>query len=169
LSPVDLSGDAGHRHRGHRCPTTDRPTALSNSSTNSTHAPVYWKTERTSDSPRANNEGIARSSGRYVLILNPDTHHPGSRFGEVGRLCGLSPRSRGVLVAGVLNPDGSFQHPARPFPTIWRSWIAALYLRALAYVSDLFISDTYTGWKGMTQRPYRLAIRGVALCSAANC
>jgi GT2 family glycosyltransferase len=51
-----------------------------------------------------------------------------------------------------LNPDGSFQHPARPFPTVWRSWIAALYLRPLAHVSDLFVADTYTGWKGTKQR-----------------
>ena len=52
----------------------------------------------------------------------------------------------------VLNPDGSYQHPARPFPTIWRYWVTALFMRPLAYFSDLFISDIYTGWDGNTER-----------------
>jgi GT2 family glycosyltransferase len=100
---------------------------------------------------KGNNVGIAQSSGRYVLILNPDTIIRDRALEKWVAFADCHPEA-GAFGCRVLNPDGSFQHPARPFPTIWRSWIAALYLRALAYVSDLFISDTYTGWKGMTQR-----------------
>ena len=48
---------------------------------------------------------------------------------------------------------GRTRVPPGHFPTIWRDWIAALYLRPLAYLSDVFISDTYTGWKGDSERP----------------
>ncbi len=58
----------------------------------------------------------------------------------------------GAFGCRVLNPDGSCQGSARPFPTIWREWVAALYLRPLAYVSKAFVSDTYTGWEGNTER-----------------
>ena len=51
----------------------------------------------------------------------------------------------------VLNPDGSYQESPRPFPSVWGDWIAALYLRPLAYLSDIFVSDTYTGWQGDTE------------------
>jgi len=52
----------------------------------------------------------------------------------------------------VLNPDGTYQESARPFPTAWRDLIAALYLRPLAYLGRWFWSDTYYGWKGDTER-----------------
>ena len=52
----------------------------------------------------------------------------------------------------VLNSDGSFQNSARPFPSIWRYWIAALCLRPLSFISSIFYSDTYTGWDGKTER-----------------
>jgi GT2 family glycosyltransferase len=100
---------------------------------------------------RGNNVGIAHSSGQYVLILNPDTiiHHRALQ--KWVAFADLHPEA-GAFGCRVLNRDGSYQGPARPFPTIFRDWIAALYLRPLAYLSELFISDTYTGWKGNTER-----------------
>src|ERR1700686_4405808 len=100
---------------------------------------------------KGNNVGIPHSTGEYVLILNPDTI---IQDGALEKLVAFADgRSEaGAFGCRVLNRDGSYQGPARPFPTIWRNWIAALYLRPLAYLSDLFISDTYTGWKGKTER-----------------
>jgi GT2 family glycosyltransferase len=100
---------------------------------------------------RGNNAGIAESSGRYILILNPDTIIHDRSLEKWVAFADCHPEA-GAFGCRVLNPDGSFQNPARPFPTVWRSWIAALYLRSLAYVSDVFISDTYTGWDGTTRR-----------------
>ena len=100
---------------------------------------------------KGNNAGIAISKGEYVLILNPDTiiHEQGLQkwvaFAD-------SHPEAGGFGCRVINPDGTFQGPARPFPTAWRDWIAALYLRPLAYVSDMFVSDTYTGWAGDSER-----------------
>jgi hypothetical protein len=101
---------------------------------------------------KGNNAGIAASRGEYVLILNPDTI---IHDGALDRWIDFADRhpEAGAFGCRVLNPDGSFQNPARPFPTTWRDGIAALYLRPLAYLSDAFISDTYTGWKGDTERP----------------
>lgn len=100
---------------------------------------------------RGNNVGIKASRGEYVLILNPDTLiHDGS----LDRWLEFADRhpDAGAFGCRVLNADGSYQGPARPFPTAWRDWVAALCLRPLAHVSELFLSDIYVRWKGQTER-----------------
>jgi GT2 family glycosyltransferase len=52
----------------------------------------------------------------------------------------------------VLNPDGTYQGPARPFPTISRHLIAALGLRFLGRLRYPVLSDEYEGWGGETER-----------------
>ncbi len=100
---------------------------------------------------RGNNAGIEASRGEYVLILNPDTIvHKGSLDVWI-KFADRHPEA-GAFGCRVLNRDGSYQQSARPFPTLGRDLLAALYLRPLAYLSDAFISDTYTGWKGDTER-----------------
>jgi GT2 family glycosyltransferase len=100
---------------------------------------------------KGNNVGIRASRGDYVLILNPDTIIHDGALDKWIAFADRHPQA-GAFGCRVLNLDGSYQISARPFPTIWRSWIAALYLRHLAYLSDRFISDTYMGWRGDTQR-----------------
>ena len=100
---------------------------------------------------RGNNAGIRACKGEYVLILNPDTYlHEGSLDRWI-RFADLHPKA-GAFGCRVLNPDGSYQQSARPFPTVRGELIAALYLRSLAYISDFFASDMYVGWKGETER-----------------
>ncbi len=102
---------------------------------------------------RGNNAGIraCAADADYILILNPDTiiHH---RALDKWVAWADSQPEVGAFGCRVLNSDGSYQHPARPFPTIWRYWVAALYLRPLARLNARFISDTYTGWDGTTAR-----------------
>jgi GT2 family glycosyltransferase len=100
---------------------------------------------------KGNNPGIQASQGEYILILNPDTIlHPGS----LNRWMEFADRhpEAGGFGCRVLNADGSYQGPARPFPTSRGDWIAALYLRWLAYLSDYFTSDVYVRWKGDSER-----------------
>ena len=100
---------------------------------------------------KGNNVGIQASSGEYVLILNPDTIiHEGS----LDRWIEFADQHPEVGGFGcrVVNPDGSYQGPARPFPTVWREWLAALCLSNLGYLSDAFIADRYVRWKGNTER-----------------
>jgi GT2 family glycosyltransferase len=100
---------------------------------------------------RGNNVGIRASTGDYVLILNPDTYvHDGTLDSWI-EFADRHPES-GAFGCRVLNPDGSYQQSARPFPTVCGELVAALYLRSLAYVSDFFASDMYVGWKGETER-----------------
>jgi GT2 family glycosyltransferase len=100
---------------------------------------------------KGNNVGVRIAQGEYVLILNPDTIvHPGALQKWI-EFAGQHPEA-GAFGCRVLNPDGSYQSAPRPFPTLWREWIAALYLRPLARLSEAFVSDSYTGWNGDTER-----------------
>jgi len=100
---------------------------------------------------RGNNAGIFVAEGEYILILNPDTIVHENAFDLLIKVADKHPEC-GAFGCRVLNPDGSFQNPARPFPTIWRYSIAAFYLRILARISPVFYSDTYTGWDGTDER-----------------
>jgi N-acetylglucosaminyl-diphospho-decaprenol L-rhamnosyltransferase len=100
---------------------------------------------------QGNNVGIASATGDYVLILNPDTViHEGS-LDRWMRFADGHPEA-GAFGCRVLNPDGSYQRSGRPFPTIWRSWIGALGMRGIGYISEVFTSDEYLGWNGDTER-----------------
>jgi GT2 family glycosyltransferase len=100
---------------------------------------------------KGNNVGIQASTGEYVLILNPDTI---IHVGSLDRWIGFADQhpEAGGFGCRVLNPDGSYQSSARPFPTVWRGWLGALCLGNLSYVSDVFISEEYNRWKGDTER-----------------
>ena len=65
----------------------------------------------------ANNAGMARGTGRYVMVLNPDTV---VRPGALRTLVEFADRHRGagVIAPRLLNADGTPQLTARAFPTI---------------------------------------------------
>jgi GT2 family glycosyltransferase len=100
---------------------------------------------------KGNNVGIQAAQGEYTLILNPDTiiHE-----GALDRWVVFAEKHQGAGGFGlrVLNPDGSYQISARPFPSIRGEWIAALGLRPLGLLSDAFVSDKYVGWHGDSER-----------------
>jgi len=100
---------------------------------------------------KGNNVAIRVSCGEYVLILNPDTIvHDGS-LDKLVAYADKHPEA-GAFGCRILAVDGSYQESGRPFPSLHGDLIAALYLRALARLSDWFIADSYTGWKGDTER-----------------
>ena len=100
---------------------------------------------------KANNTGIAAAGGEYILILNPDTVcHEGS-FDRWIEFADRHPEA-GAFGCRVLNPDGTYQESARPFPSVPGSILAALYLRPLAYIMPGVLADRYQGWKGDTER-----------------
>lgn len=66
---------------------------------------------------RANNQGLARSRGRYILFLNPDTEM------AADALALMLAYAEGHPAAGIIGPqlryaDGSLQSSRRRFPTL---------------------------------------------------
>jgi GT2 family glycosyltransferase len=100
---------------------------------------------------KANNVGIRASKGEYILILNPDTIIHDSTLDKLVLFADQHPEA-GAFGCRVLNPDGTYQVSGRPFASLRGEWLAALHLRPLGYFSDWFLSASYTGWKGETQR-----------------
>ncbi len=100
---------------------------------------------------KGNNVGIRASQGDYILILNPDTIIHDGALDKWIAFADRHPEAGG-FGCRVCGADGSYQESARPFPTIRRDLIAALYLRPLARFSDFFLSDRYWGWKGDIER-----------------
>jgi len=65
----------------------------------------------------ANNQGIAASRGRYLLLLNPDAEVLGDALGAMVDYMDAHP-DVGALGPMLLNPDGSVQSSRRRFPTL---------------------------------------------------
>lgn len=91
---------------------------------------------------RGNNAGIRVARGHYVLILNPDTLIHERALDRWIEYADQHPEA-GAFGCRVLNPDGSYQVPARPFPTNWHYFLVALRLR----------QNDYGRWKGQSERP----------------
>ncbi|MEA3460063.1 MAG: glycosyltransferase family 2 protein [Chloroflexota bacterium] len=64
-----------------------------------------------------NNQGIAESQGRYILLLNPDTEVFGDALATMVDYMDAHPQV-GALGPMLLNPDGSVQSSRRRFPTL---------------------------------------------------
>jgi GT2 family glycosyltransferase len=90
---------------------------------------------------RGNNTGIACARGDYILILNPDTT---LHEGALDKWLDFADRhpEGGAFGCKVLNPDGTLQDPARPFPTNWLYFQMALWLRG----------NRYAFWRGNSER-----------------
>ena len=87
---------------------------------------------------RANNLGFKESSGRYVLILNPDTILEEQTLSKMLKYMDDNPEV-GISGCKVLNPDGTFQLACRRgFPTPWASFSKLFGLQKLFPKSKLF-------------------------------
>lgn len=100
---------------------------------------------------KGNNAGIREAQGEYILILNPDTVILDHALEKLVAFADTHVEA-GAFGCRVLNPDGSFQNPARPIPTVSGYLVSALYLRGLGRISEAFASDVYQGWAGRSER-----------------
>jgi GT2 family glycosyltransferase len=100
---------------------------------------------------KGNNAGIRLAQGEYVLILNPDTVIHERALDKLVAFAERHPEA-GAFGCRVLNPDNTFQNPARPLPTVFGSLLGAVCLRSLGRFSDRCASDLYPGWEGQTER-----------------
>ncbi len=76
----------------------------------------------------ANNQGIEVASGRYVLLLNPDTEVVGDALTTMVEFADANP-DVGVVGPQLLNPDGSVQSSRRRFPTLATGFFESTWLQ----------------------------------------
>jgi len=79
---------------------------------------------------RANNQAIQRCSGKYVLLLNPDTLVSSGALQALIDFLKNHPET-GAVGARLLNPDGSLQISSHPRPTLSRELWRLFHLDAL--------------------------------------
>lgn len=78
----------------------------------------------------ANNQGIALSRGRYVLLLNPDTEVMDDALSQLITFADQHP-TVGMVGPQLLNPDGSVQPSRRRFPTLTTALIESTWLQPM--------------------------------------
>jgi N-acetylglucosaminyl-diphospho-decaprenol L-rhamnosyltransferase len=83
------------------------------------------------------NTGIARTSGRYVLLLNADAWLHDGALAELVAFADAHQRAA-VVAPRLSNPDGTLQRSVRGFPTVWRIATEYLFVRKLAPRSGTF-------------------------------
>ena len=66
---------------------------------------------------KATNQGIKHSSGKYLLLLNPDTEVKQGAIEELVRFMETHPDA-GIAGAQLLNGDGSRQNSIANFPSL---------------------------------------------------
>jgi N-acetylglucosaminyl-diphospho-decaprenol L-rhamnosyltransferase len=85
--------------------------------------------------PAANNQGLALATGRYVLILNPDTEVIGGALATMVAYADANP-DVGVIGPQLLNDDAdkcpSVQSSRRRFPTLATALFESTWLQAWA-------------------------------------
>ena len=86
---------------------------------------------------RGNNQGLEASTGRYVLLLNPDVVLPPGGLEKSVAILEAHP-DVGALGVKLVNPDGSVQRSVRGFPTPGTVLCEALGLSHLFPNSRLF-------------------------------
>lgn len=90
-----------------------------------------------------NNDGIAAATGRYVLILNPDTRVVGHALSTLVEYADAHP-DVGVVGPQLLNLDGSVQSSRRRFPTLMTGLFESTWLQSLAprrVLRDYYLQD----------------------------
>lgn len=87
---------------------------------------------------KANNAALKKATGRYLLLLNPDTIVQEDTFSVMMKFFDENPDA-GLAGCKILNSDGSFQLPCRrSFPTPWVAFSKIFGLSALFPKSKLF-------------------------------
>lgn len=106
---------------------------------------------------RANNQGVARSRGSYVLLLNSDTVLHDDALGQLVEFLADHPQA-GAAGARLLNGDGSLQASCHPMLTPGRELWRLLFLDRL-WPRAVYRQER---WDTVTPRPVEV-IKGACL------
>ncbi len=87
---------------------------------------------------KANNVGIRRAKGEYILLINPDTVVQEDVLWRMMDFMAATPNA-GLAGCKILNPDGSFEPASkRGFPSPWSAFSRVFGLSRLFPKSKLF-------------------------------
>lgn len=81
--------------------------------------------------PKGNNIGISAASGRYILLLNPDTEVIDDGLAKMASFLDTQPEV-GIVGPQLLNVDGSVQSSRRRFPTLATAVFESTWLQPYA-------------------------------------
>ena len=93
----------------------------------------------------ANNQGITRAKGRYVLLLNSDTVVLDNAIAKIVSFADNKPDAA-VVGCRVLNPNGTLQHTCSMFPSVLNMLLSSTYLYKLFPKSKLFGRERMSWW-----------------------
>lgn len=86
---------------------------------------------------KANNIGIALSTGRYVALVNSDVLLPPQCLDSIVEYMDCHP-DVGLLGPRMLNPEGGYGQSVYRLPTVWNALCAAMALHRVLPKSELF-------------------------------
>ncbi len=92
----------------------------------------------------ANNQGIAASQGRYVLLLNPDTVVLDNAIAKTLAFADAHPEA-GCVGCRILNADRSLQSSCFLFPSLLNLFLSTTYLYK-AFPRSRFFGREYMSW-----------------------
>ncbi len=105
----------------------------------------------------ANNQAIRQSSGRHVLLLNPDTVVGPTTLQTLVAFMDVHPEA-GAAGSMLVNPDGSLQASCSPSPTLLRE------LWRLFHMDSVYPMALYPMHSWPTQTPRRVeTVQGASL------
>lgn len=81
---------------------------------------------------RANNQAMAASQGRTMLLFNSDAVATPGAVASLLETIKAHPQA-GIVGGRLLNPDGSFQASHSPFPNLWQEFLILSGLGRLLY------------------------------------
>jgi hypothetical protein len=101
---------------------------------------------------RANNIGVAHSTGQYLCFVNSDVEVHAGCIDHLVRYC---ERHRRVGMAGplILGSDGLLQRSCRGFPGVWNMLCRALALDVIFPRVKAFSGYSLRHWPQLSQRP----------------
>jgi GT2 family glycosyltransferase len=92
---------------------------------------------------RGNNLGIGQATGRYLLLLNPDTQVMAGALTQMVSFLDSEP-SIGALGPQLLFPDGTVQSSRRRFPTLATGFFESTWIQSIAprsVLRDYYVLD----------------------------
>src|SRR5439155_9636676 len=108
------------------------------------------------------NEGIARSSAEYLLLVNADAWPLADAVERLLEFAEEEPKA-GVVGPRLLNPDGTLQPSVRGFPTLWRLATEYFFLRWLAPHSGALNAFYGSGFDHSSRREADFVVGAVML------